>query len=107
MNEVEFKAKFPGQVWNGPCAQNITYQIDPAGSMHSYSYLLDLIPTTRKISIILYSGTWDAVVPYVDTQKGIKLLDLYEVYTMYVSIDLGIHGLLINNILVSSKFTQE
>lgn len=82
MNDVAFKAKFPGQNWNGPCAQNISYQIDPAGSMHSYRYLLSLIPTSRKMSIILYSGTWDAVVPYVDTQKGIKLLNLYEVYTM-------------------------
>ena len=66
--------------WNGPCAENITYNIDPAGSMASYRYLLSLIPTTRKISIILYSGNWDAVVPYVDTVKGIKKLNLVESY---------------------------
>lgn len=30
----------------------------------------------RKISIILYNGNWDAVVPYVDTLKGMKLLNL-------------------------------
>jgi hypothetical protein len=66
--------------WNGPCAENITYNIDASGSMGSYRYLLSLIPTTRKISIILYSGNWDAVVPYVDTIKGIKKLNLVESY---------------------------
>jgi hypothetical protein len=81
LNEVEFKAKFPGMEWNGPCAENITYNIDPSGSMSSYRYLLSLIPTSRKISIILYNGNWDAVVPYVDTLKGIRKLNLVEVYT--------------------------
>jgi hypothetical protein len=41
LNEVPFKAKFPGQPWNGPCA-NIKYTVDRAGSMHSYRYLLGL-----------------------------------------------------------------
>jgi serine carboxypeptidase-like clade 2 len=81
LNEVEFKAKFPGQRWNGPCAENITYNINPSGSMGSYRYLLSLIPTSRKISIVLYNGNWDAVVPYVDTIKNIKRLDLVESYT--------------------------
>jgi hypothetical protein len=37
--------------------------------------------TERKISIVLYSGTWDSVVPFVDTLKGIKELGLTPVYT--------------------------
>lgn len=81
LNDEAFKAKFPGQQWNGPCAENITYNIDPSGSMASYRYLLSLIPTSRKISIILYNGNWDAVVPYVDTLKNIRKLNLVEVYT--------------------------
>jgi hypothetical protein len=67
--------------WNGPCAENIRYSIDPAGSMHSYRQLLSLANTDRKIAIILYSGTWDSVVPYTDTLKGIRELNLQEVYT--------------------------
>ena len=81
LNEVDFHAAFEGQTWNGPCAENITYIVDPSGSMASYRYLLALAPTTRKISIILYNGNWDAVVPYVDTLKNIKKLNLVEVYT--------------------------
>jgi hypothetical protein len=49
--------------------------------MASYRYLLGLIPTTRKIVIHLYNGNWDAVVPYIDTLKGIRLLNLVETYT--------------------------
>ena len=81
LNEIPFKAKFPGQRWNGPCAENITYNIDPSGSMGSYRYLLSLIPTTRKISIVLYNGNWDAVVPFVDTIKNIRRLNLVYSYT--------------------------
>jgi hypothetical protein len=81
LNEQAFKAKNPGMHWNGPCAENIRYSIDPAGSMHSYRQLLSLANTDRKIAIILYSGTWDSVVPYTDTLKGIRELNLQEVYT--------------------------
>jgi hypothetical protein len=49
--------------------------------MASYRYLLSLIGTSKKYTIILYSGTWDAVVPYVDTLKGIRALNLVESYT--------------------------
>lgn len=79
LNEEAYHAKFPGQKWNGPCAE-LHYSVDPQGSMHSYRHLLGLLPTSRKISMVLYSGNWDAVVPYVDTLKGIKLLDLHESY---------------------------
>lgn len=49
--------------------------------MSSYRYLLSLqMNETRKISIILYNGNWDAVVPYVDTLKNIRKLNLVEVY---------------------------
>lgn len=71
LNEQAYKAKIPGMEWNGPCAEKIKYTIDPEGSMHSYRYLLGLANTDRKISIVLYSGTWDSVVPYTDTLKGI------------------------------------
>lgn len=37
--------------------------------------------TDRKIPIILYSGTWDSVVPFGDTLQGIKELGLSPVYT--------------------------
>jgi hypothetical protein len=49
--------------------------------MDSYRYLLALAPTTRKINIVLYNGNWDAVVPYLDTLKNIKKLNLVESYT--------------------------
>lgn len=68
--------------WNGPCADGIHYMVDPDGSMNSYRHLLGLMESAeRKINIILYNGNWDAVVPYVDTLKGIRLLNLVEVYT--------------------------
>ena len=76
LNEVAWKAKFSGQNWNGPCAENISYDISLSGSIASYRYLISLLPTTRKINIVLYSGNWDAVVPYVDTIKGINMLNL-------------------------------
>ena len=67
-------------MWKGPCA-DIKYMVDPAGSLHSYRHLLGLMTTSRKISIVLYSGTWDSVVPFVDTLKCIKELGLVPVYT--------------------------
>ena len=67
--------------WNGPCAENITYNINPAGSMESYKYLLSLMLTDQKITIVLYNGNWDTVVPYHDTIRGIKDLNLVESYT--------------------------
>jgi hypothetical protein len=68
--------------WNGPCADNFKYMVDPEGSIHSYRHLLGLMNTDRKISIVLYSGTWDSVVPYVDTLKVIQTtLGLIPVYT--------------------------
>jgi len=48
--------------------------------MASYRYLVGL-SSPNQISITLYSGNWDAVVPYIDTVKGIKLLNLHETYT--------------------------
>ena len=78
LNEIAWKSK-AGQEWNGPCA-SIKYIADPEGSIHSYRHLLGLMTTDRKISITLYSGTWDSVVPYQDTYKGIKELGLIESY---------------------------
>ena len=80
LNEEAYKAKFPGMHWNGPCA-SIKYHADPEGSLHAYRHLLGLMTTERKIPIILYSGTWDSVVPYGDTLQGIKELGLSPVYT--------------------------
>lgn len=34
----------------------------------------------KKYSITLYSGDWDAVVPYVDTLEGLRRLNLVETY---------------------------
>lgn len=65
-----------GQVWKGPCAEDIIYNIDPSGSINSYQYLLNFSSTTRKYEIFLYNGNADAVVPYVDTYKGIEILKL-------------------------------
>ena len=80
MNAQAFHAKDTSQQWRGPCA-DIKYMADPAGSLHSYRHLMGLMTTDRKISIVLYSGTWDSVVPFVDTLKGIKELGLVPVYT--------------------------
>lgn len=54
-------------------ANNITYNIDQKGSMASYRYLLSRI---SKYHIILYNGDWDDVVPYGDTVKNLKKLNL-------------------------------
>ena len=62
--------------WNGPCAEDIRYKIDPQGSINSYRHLLGLLPTSRKIALFLYNGNWDSVVPYGDTLKGLDMLDI-------------------------------
>ena len=66
-------------VWNGPCAE-VSYKVDPAGSIESYRKLLDLAGTDRQLLIVLYSGTWDSAVPFVDTLKGIKSLNSHPIY---------------------------
>ena len=63
--------------WNGPCASNVSYHIDLAGSMASYRILLSR-QSLAKYQIVLYNGDWDDVVPYHDTIKGIKNLYLME-----------------------------
>lgn len=49
-----------------------TYDMTVEGSMEEYKFLLGL----GKYKIILYSGDWDDVVPYIDTLKNLKKLDL-------------------------------
>lgn len=75
LNEVAFRAKFPDHRWNGPCADNITYNIDRDGSMDSYRYLLSRIHEKSYV-IHLYNGNWDVVVPYHDTVENINRLNL-------------------------------
>lgn len=72
-NAEAYHAKFKGMTWNGPCAENISYSIDLKGSMASYRYLLSKI---NKYSITLYNGDWDDVVPYIDTLKNMRKLNL-------------------------------
>lgn len=66
----DYNAKWTEMKWNGPCAQNITYHMDPRGSVDSYAFLLSR--EINRTQIILYSGNWDVVVPYVDTIKNIE-----------------------------------
>lgn len=80
LNGQAYHAKVPGMTWKGPCT-SIRYVADPAGSMESYRFLLGLMTTERKIAIVLYSGTWDSVVPFGNTLKGINELNLKPVYT--------------------------
>lgn len=80
LNRKEYNAKFDGMTWNGPCAENITYHIDLAGSMAAYRILLSRMQEARY-QIVLYNGDWDDVVPYHDTVKGIKNLYLSETFT--------------------------
>jgi len=79
LNEVAYHAKWSGMKWNGPCAENISYTIDLAGSMASYRILLSRL-STKNYQIVLYNGDWDDVVPYHDTVKAIKELYLYDSY---------------------------
>jgi hypothetical protein len=44
--------------------------MDPRGSVDSYAFLLSR--EINRTQIILYSGNWDVVVPYVDTIKNIE-----------------------------------
>lgn len=62
--------------WNGPCAENVTdhYHISLRGSIDSYRYLFNKNSSTYKI--VVYSGDWDSVVPYIDTIKNLKKLNL-------------------------------
>jgi hypothetical protein len=46
--------------------------------MSAYRYLLGR--ETNRTQIILYNGNWDVVVPYIDTIKNIKALNLRESY---------------------------
>ena len=77
INEQAYHAKFEGMKWNGPCASNVSYHIDLAGSMASYRILLSR-QSIANYQIVLYNGDWDDVVPYHDTIKGIKNLYLKE-----------------------------
>jgi hypothetical protein len=70
LNEIAYHAKNSTK-WNGPCAENINYNIDLKGSMQSYRILLSEI-MDKKYQIVLYNGDWDDVVPYHDTILGIK-----------------------------------
>jgi hypothetical protein len=58
-------------------AANITYNVDPSGSMDSYRYLLGRWETANY-QIHLYNGNWDVVVPYHDTVENIRRLNLRE-----------------------------
>ena len=80
LNEEAYHAKFKGQKWNGPCVEDIRYRIDTAGSIASYRHLIGLIPTSRRIGLVLYNGNWDSVVPYGDSLKGLDMLDLTSNY---------------------------
>lgn len=51
--------------------------------MASYRYLLGRM-MNKKYSLNLYSGNWDVVVPYIDTIKNIKALNLVESYIQYL-----------------------
>lgn len=71
-----------GTKWNGPCAEDITgkYYINVDGSMREYRYLLNKL---GDYHIVLYSGDWDDVVPYTDTQKNLENLYLKESAVRY------------------------
>lgn len=71
-NEEPFHAKFKGQQWNGPCAENVTanYHIDLRGSMPSYYKLVNKNPNAFKI--VMYNGDWDSVIPYGDTVQNLQ-----------------------------------
>ncbi len=71
-----------GVKWNGPCAEDITgkYYINVDGSMREYRYLLNKL---GDYHIVLYSGDWDDVVPYTDTQKNLENLYLKESAVRY------------------------
>ena len=47
--------------------------------MHSYRYLLSRV-REANYQIHLYNGNWDVAVPYMDTIKNIKALNLVESY---------------------------
>ena len=51
------------------------YVIDISGSMYQY---LHLLTRTEHLSIYLYNGDWDSVVPFRDTIKNIYGLKLSE-----------------------------
>lgn len=50
--------------------------------MASYRYLLT--KTAAQYRIVLYNGDWDAVVPYIDTIKNLRKLNLIENEDLYV-----------------------
>jgi hypothetical protein len=66
-----------------------------------------LIPTPRKIAIVLYSGNWDAVVPFVDTIKGINILNLRPNSALYIISNIVILGLPASSTLDFSSYFQE
>ena len=51
----------------------LKYTIDLSGSMYQYIHLLT---RTEHLSIYLYNGDWDSVVPFRDTIKNIQGLKL-------------------------------
>lgn len=102
LNYREFNSKV--KMWNGPCATDITYVIDPEGSISAYRHLTDLYKYPyRSISMVLYNGNWDAVVPFIDTLKGIKILGLKQSYIEYLIIYIAYPGLPISSILDFSE----
>ena len=49
-----------------------TYDMTIEGSNEEYRFLIN----AGKYTIILHNGDWDDVVPYIDTLKNFKILDL-------------------------------
>lgn len=60
-------------------ADNITYQVDQKGSMHSYRYFLGRVEA-ENYQIHLYNGNWDVGVPFMDTKRNMEALNLVESY---------------------------
>jgi hypothetical protein len=58
--------------------------------MQAYQYLL--ARETNRSQIVLYNGNWDVVVPYIDTLKNIKALNLRESYIYHPWFTLNQHA---------------
>ena len=71
LNKIPFHINYT-KTW-APCSR-LTYKMTESGSMNQYTEIFK----NRGIKTWLFSGDWDDVVPYTDTEKNIIKLERYK-----------------------------
>ena len=68
LNKIPFKTLKYNKTWS-PC-RRVNYTITPRGSLQEYQNILK-----NQVKVWLFSGDWDDVVPFTDTEKNVDKLN--------------------------------